>query len=111
MSVLWARRKHFILLMQENFALDFNAVLILICLCDNKSVPVMEQVCQTVQPQGRCWAGASWTGKSSGCIHGSEHCFHGISVNLHWPWHIAVVKLSCCYTRVLIHLVKWFSIT
>lgn len=59
MSVLWAWRKQFILLMQENFALDFNAVVILICLCDNKSVPVMEQVCHTAQPPGRCWGGAS----------------------------------------------------
>lgn len=63
MSVLWAWRKQFILLMHENFALDFNAVVILICLCDNKSVPVMEQVCHTAQPPGRCWGGASWTGE------------------------------------------------
>lgn len=59
MGVLWAWRKQFILLMQENFALDFNAVLILICLCDNKSVLVMEQVCHPVQPPGRWWGGAS----------------------------------------------------
>lgn len=53
MSVLRAWRKQFIFLMQEDFALDFNVILILIPLCENKSVTIINQVCHTVQQSGR----------------------------------------------------------
>lgn len=49
MSVLRAWRKQFIFLKQENFALDFNVVLILIPVCENKGVPIRKQVCHPVE--------------------------------------------------------------
>lgn len=55
MNVLQAWRKQFIFLMQENFALDFNVILILIPLCENESVPAIKQACHTVQQSGRRW--------------------------------------------------------
>lgn len=54
-AVLQVRRKQFIFLMQEVFAVDFNAFLILLPLCENKGVPAAKQVCHTAQRSGRQW--------------------------------------------------------